>query len=178
LKKFILYFISLILLLFSSHQAFAQDQKFETKYYNGVFAEYTTLILLTHNLKLYSDLNYFKSEKVILSIQPGVEFIYSIPGAERTYNRGSPYYDINLLGAITLFPNYGISIKPFFGISYRFKANAASENSSEFNIKYGSTLQLNIARGFSIIGKIMNIPTNHSSDVSVLLGVGFAFKLF
>jgi hypothetical protein len=151
---------------------FAQNENPETEFYSGVFAEYNTLILLTHNLKLYSDLNYFKNEEVIYSIQPGVEFVYSF-----AYYRGNPYYDINLLGAVTLFPNYGISIKPFLGISYRFKGNAISENSSAFNIKYGSTLQLNIARGFSIIGKIMNIPTDHSHDVPILLGVGFLFKI-
>ena len=169
---------AIIFLFVLSHQAFAQNQNSEAKYYSGVFAEYNTLILLTHNLKLYSDWNYFKNEKVILSIQPGVEFVYSIPGAERTFYPGSPYYDLNLLGAITLFPNYGISIKPFFGISYRFKANAISENSSTFIIKYGSTLQLNIYKNFMIIGKIMNIPTNKSDDVPVLLGVGFALKIF
>lgn len=162
----------------SSHKAFAQDQKSETKYYSGVFAEYNTLLLLTHNIKLYSDLNYFKNEKVILSIQPGVEFILGIFGAEHNFYRGNPYYDINLLGAITLFPNYGISIKPFFGISYRFKQITSSENSSAFIIKYGTTLQLNIYKNFWIIGKIMNMPTDYSSDLSVLYGVGFAFKIF
>ena len=113
-----------------------------------------------------------------MSLQPGVEFILGIAGAHRGFYSGNPYYDINLLGAITLFPNYGISIKPFFGISYRFRANAISENSSTFIIKYGTTLQLNIYKNFMLIGKIMNIPTNKSDDVQVLFGVGFAFKIF
>lgn len=172
------YYIVLIFFLISSDGVFAQNQNSETKLYNGVYVEYNTLILLTHNLKLFTDLNYYKDENVVISLQPGAEFIISLGGADRGFYSGSPYYDINLLGAITLFPNYGISIKPFLGISYRFKANAISENSSSFNIKYGSTLQLNIYKNFILIGKIMNIPTNRSDDVSVLLGVGFAFLLF
>ena len=171
------YYIVLIFFLISSNGVLAQNQNSETKLYSGVFVEYNTLILLTHNLKLFTDLNYYKDENVVMSLQPGAEFIISFSDKSGFY-RGSPYYDINLLGAITLFPNYGISIKPFLGISYRFKANAFSENSSSLIIKYGSTLQLNIYKNFILIGKIMNIPTNHSDDVSVLLGVGFAFLLF
>lgn len=160
------------------NKVFAQNNENEMKVYNGMFLEYNTLFLLTHNFKLYSDLIYYKSEKIILSVQPGAEFIYSLQGAERTFYPASPYYDINLLGAIQLFPNYGISIKPFIGINYRYKANAINGEYSSFNIKYGATLQLNISEEFKIVGKIMNIPTNHSDDVSVLLGVGITFQLF
>ena len=171
------YYIVLIFFLISSNGVLAQNQNSETKLYSGVFVEYNTLILLTHNLKLFTDLNYYKDENVVMSLQPGAELIVSFADKSGFY-RGSPYYDINLLGAITLFPNYGISIKPFLGISYRFKANAISENSSSFNIKYGSTLQLNIYKNFMIIGKIMNIPTIRTDDVPILVGVGIAFLLF
>ncbi len=44
---------------------FAQNQNSETKLYNGVYVEYNTLILLTHNLKLFTDLNYYKDENVV-----------------------------------------------------------------------------------------------------------------
>ncbi len=167
-------FIVIAFILISNFKLFAQNS--EVKVYNGVFLEYNTL-LRTHNLKLFTDLNYYKDENVVMSLQPGAELIVSFADKSGFY-RGSPYYDINLLGAITLFPNYGISIKPFLGISYRFKANAISENSSSFNIKYGSTLQLNIYKNFMIIGKIMNIPTIRTDDVPILVGVGIAFLLF
>ena len=168
---------AIILLLLSNHQAFPQNQESKTQIYSGVFAEYNTLIL-THNLKLFSDFNYYNDDKVILSIQPGVEFIYSFPGAEKTFYPNSPYYDINLLGAIQLFPNYGISIKPFAGLGYRIRTQNYKDDFSSFNIKYGTTLQLNISEGFKIIGKIMNVPRNDSDDVPILLGVGFSFQLF
>jgi hypothetical protein len=156
---------------------FSQTKSTELKIYNGVFLEYNTLIL-THNLKLFTDLNYYKDEKVVISFQPGFEFIYSLPGAERGFYKNSPYYDINLLGAIQLFPNYGISIKPFIGANYRFKAIEINGDNSSFEIKYGATLQLNISKEFKIIGKIMNVPINHSDDIPILLGVGFSFLLF
>ena len=113
-----------------------------------------------------------------MSLQPGFEFIYSLPGAERTYYPGSPYYDINFLGAIQLFPNYGISIKPFVGLSYRLNTQEYEDESSFFYLKYGTTLDLNVAQEFKIIGKIMNVPTNESDEMSVLLGIGFSFRLF
>jgi len=171
------FLLIVILILFSDYKIFSQNYGSERKIYNGIYLEYNTLIL-THNLKLYSDLNYFKNENLILNLQPGFEFIYSLSGAEREFYSGSPYYDIYLLGAIQLFPNYGISVKPFIGINYRLKANAINDDYSVFNIKYGATLQLNISEEFLIVGKIMNIPKNHSDDVPVLLGVGFAPQLF
>ncbi len=169
-----------IVIIFSfllGNEVFTQNQNIENKFYSGVFLEYNTLIV-THNLKLYSDLNLYSNDNLILSFQPGGEFIYSLAGAERGFYSGSPYYDINLLGAIQLFPNYGISIKPFIGANYRFKANEINGDNSSFDIKYGATLQLNISKEFKIIGKIMNVPINHSDDVPILLGVGFSFLLF
>ncbi len=168
-------FIVIAFILISNFKLFAQNS--EVKVYSGVFLEYNTL-LLTHNFKLFTDLNYYEDENMVLTIQPGAEFIFSLPGPDRGFYRGNPYYDINLLGAVQLFPNYGISIKPFIGINYRFKANAINGDYSSFNIKYGATLQLNISEEFKIIGKIMNIPTIRTDDVPVLLGVGFAFQLF
>lgn len=167
-----------VLISIPNSRIFSQSEISGNKFYSGIYLEYNTLFLLTHNLKLYTDLNYFKNEKLILSLQPGVEFIYSLPGAERTFYPGSPFYDINLLGVIQLFPNYGISIKPFIGTNYRFKANAINGDYSSFNIKYGATLQLNISEEFKIIGKIMNIPTDHSDDVSYIVGVGISFYIF
>lgn len=169
-----------IVIIFSfllGNEVFAQNHNIENKFYSGVFLEYNTLIV-THNLKLYSDLNLYRNDNFILSFQPGGEFIYSLPGDERGFYSGSPYYDINLLGAIQLFPNYGITIKPFIGANYRFKANEINGDNSSFDIKYGATLQLNISKEFKIIGKIMNVPINHSDDAPILLGVGFSFLLF
>lgn len=170
-------YIAIIYSLLFGNEIFSQNQNIENKFYTGVFLEYNTLIL-THNLKLYSDLNLYNNENLILSFQPGGEFIYSLPGAERGFYSGSPYYDINLLGSIQLFPNYGISIKPFLGINYRFKANEINGDNSSFDIKYGATLQLNILEEFKIIGKIMNVPVVHSDDVPILLGVGVSFLIF
>ncbi|MDZ7623013.1 MAG: hypothetical protein U5J96_01010 [Ignavibacteriaceae bacterium] len=170
-------YIAIIFSLLLVNEVFAQNQNIENKFYTGVFLEYNTLII-THNVKLYSDLNLYNNKTFILSLQPGGEFIYSLPGAERGFYSGSPYYDINLLGSIQLFPNYGISIKPFIGANYRFKANEINGTDTSFDIKYGATLQLNISKEFKIIGKIMNMPIDHPDDVSILLGVGFSFLVF
>jgi hypothetical protein len=171
------YLISIVFLLITIQQIFGQNQNTKTKLYTGIFLEYATLVV-THDIKLYSDLNYYSNEKIIMSLQPGFEFIYSLPGAERTYYPGSPYYDINFLVAIQLFPNYGISIKPFVGLSYRLNTQEYEDESSFFYLKYGTTLDLHVAQEFKIIGKIMNVPTNESDEMSVLLGIGFSFRLF
>jgi len=148
------------------------------KFYTGVFFEYNTLFLLTHNIKLHTDLNYYGNDKLILSVQPGAEIIYSIPGAEWTFYPGSPFYEINLLQSVQLFPNYGISIKPFIGLSYRIKTQENDNDYAAFNLKYGSTLQLNISEKFKIIGKIMNLPKKDSDGDAFLLGVGVSFYIF
>ena len=171
------YYIVIIFSLLFGHEVFAQNQNVENKFYTGVFLEYNTIIV-THNIKLYSDLKLYANENLILSMQPGCEFVYCIHGADNGFYSGSPYYDINLLGAVQLFPNYGISVKPFIGVNYRYKANEIKAENSSLDIKYGMTLQLNISDKFKIIGKIMNIPVEHSDDVPILLGVGFSFLLF
>jgi hypothetical protein len=173
LKIGIKLFIVVTFIFISNYKIFAQNNDPEIKIYTGVFVEYTTLILLAHDLKLYTNLNYFKNETVILSVQPGFEFIYSF-----NYYRNNPYYDVNLLATSQFFPNYGISVEPFIGINYRLMANAGSGDKSSFNLKYGATLQLNIAYNFKIIAKIMNMPTDNTDDVQIFLGVGIAFKLF
>jgi len=170
--------IAVAFIFISNYKMFAKNNDPEIKVYTGVFLEYTTLFLLTHDLKLYTDLNYYKNEIVILSIQPGFEFIYSIPGADGGFYPNSPYYDVNLLAAFQFFPNYGISIKPFIGINYRIMANADSGDNSSFDLKYGATLQLNISDEFKIVAKIMNIPTDNPDTVSILIGVGVAFQIF
>ena len=76
-----------IVIIFSfllGNEVFAQNHNIENKFYSGVFLEYNTLIV-THNLKLYSDLNYYKDENFVLSFQPGFEFIYSLAGAEKGF---------------------------------------------------------------------------------------------
>jgi hypothetical protein len=170
------YFITILFLLITNHETYGQNQGTKNKLYTGIFLEYATLVV-THDIKLYSDLNFHSSKKIILSLQPGFEFIYGLSGTGGFYP-GSPYYDINFLGAIQLFPNYGISIKPFVGLSYRLSTQEYEDEFSFVYIKYGITLDLNVAQEFKIIGKIMNVPTNNSDSMEVFIGVGFSFRLF
>ena len=163
----------LIILLFISFQSSPQSK--DTESFSGIFTEYNTLIL-THNLKLYSDFNFYTMGDVIIGVQPGAEIIYSLPGAEKNIYSGSPYYDFNILGIVTLFPDYKISIKPFAGACYSYRPDSEKDYSLFF-VKYGTTIQLNISEHFKIIAKVMNVPKNTEYDISVLLGAGFLFKL-
>lgn len=166
-----------IILLFTLQQAGGQNQDNKTPFYTGVFLEYSTLII-TQNIKLYCDLNYYSNEKLIMSLQPGFEFLYSIPGDAKNLYPRSPYYDINLLGVIQFYPNYGISVRPFVGLSYRLNTQEFEDEYSFVYIKYGATLDLNVAHGFKVIGKIMNVPAYNTGDVTVFIGIGISFKLF
>lgn len=67
----------------------AQNDESDKKCYTGIFAEYNTLIL-THNLKLYSDFNFYQKE-FIIGLQPGAEIVYSFSGAERTFYSAVPF---------------------------------------------------------------------------------------
>ena len=163
------YIILISFLLLTIHQALGQNVSKKTQLYSGIFLEYATLII-THDIKLYSDLNFYRNEKVIMSLQPGFEFISSLQGTGGFFP-GSPYYDINFLSAIQLFPNYGISLKPFVGLSFRLNTKEYEDESSFFYLKYGTTLDLNVAQEFKIIGKIMNVPTNNSNGTEVDLFV-------
>jgi hypothetical protein len=148
----------------------------DTGIYRGVYSEYNTLILITHNIKLYTDLNYYNLWEAQFNLQPGVEFIYSIPGAERTFFPGSPYYDINLLTSIRFFPDYGISLTPIIGLYHRITSNKYYKDASILSLKYGTTLELNISKDFSIIGKVMNMSEVNEGDIKILLGAGINWR--
>jgi len=169
-------FFAAIILLFSHQVAIGQNRDYKTPFYNGVFLEYGTLVI-TQNIKLFSDLNYYSNKDLIMSLQPGFEFLYSLPGAKSFYP-GSPYYDLNFLGAFQFYPNYGISIKPFLGLSYRLYTHEYENESSFVYLKYGATLDLNVAQDFKVIGKVMNVPTESVDENSVFIGIGISFKLF
>jgi hypothetical protein len=171
------YLIVLLFLPISVHQASGQNRDTTTSFYTGIRLEYSTLII-TQNIKLFSNLNIYRNEKIIMNLQPGFEFLYSLPGAERTFYPESPYYDINFLGDFDFYPNYGISINPFVGISYRLDAQEYEDDNSFFYLKYGATLNLNVAIDFKVIGKIMNVPTFNDNDTEFFIGVGISFKLF
>ncbi len=173
MMKAIVLFTPILVLLF--HPKTIAQQNDSVRFYSGVYIEYSTLILFAHDLKLYSDFNYLSQNKLQLFIQPGAEMLYSIPGAKTLY--GGPYIELSLLNVINLFPNYGISIKPFFGVSYLINNSLNNNETSNSNFRYGATLQLNLSEQFKLIGKIMNVPKYTNEGVQVFIGFGIIYKI-
>ena len=155
--------------------SYSQSENKEPKVFSELFFEYNTTLVLSHNAKLYTDLDILTNKYIEIAIQPGAEFIYGFEGVENPGYVGSPYYDMNLLCSIHLLPNKDISLKPFIGTFYRL---TSCENRKYFDIKYGSTFQLKISKLVTMEIKVMNTNTRGESIFPVLMGIGCIIRLF
>ena len=167
------YILLISLFLFGMDSEYSQTMSKTYKSYQGLFLEFNTYVI-SNNLKLYTEMDFYKSDYITLSLQPGAEFIYGIGGAERSIYTNNPYYDVNLLLASQVFPLSKISLKPFGGIIYRNK----STNESSLDVKYGVYINFFLTSNWDIIIKFMNITVKHNDDLPILFGIGFSVKLF
>lgn len=167
------YFLLISLFLLGIDPEYSQTMSKTYKSYQGLFLECNTYVI-SHNLKLYTEMDFYKSDYITLSLQPGSEFIFGLSGTKRSLYTNNPYYDVNLLLASQIFPLLKISLKPFGGIIYRTK----STNESFLDVKCGVYINFFLSSNWDIIIKYMNITVKHNDDLPILFGIGFSVKLF
>ena len=167
------YFLIIALFLLGIDPEYSQTMSKPYKSYQGLFLEFNTYVI-SNNLKLYTEMNFYKSDYITLSLQPGAEFIFGIGGAERSIYTNNPYYDVNILLSSQVFPLSKISLKPFGGIIYRIK----TVGDPVFDFKYGILINFYLSSNWDIIIKFMNITLRHNDDLPILFGIGFSVKLF
>jgi hypothetical protein len=170
ITKYLLY-----LILFLDVNLNIRAQSYNSIKLGGISLEYNTAVVL-HNVKVYVDLDWLKYRYLILGFQSGIEFIHGI-SVEHTIYDGSPYYDLNCLATAHLFYDEDISIKPFIGITARYKSEAIN-SLYDFDMKYGATIQLNISKPFKIILKAMNVSIKNTDGLPIVFGIGFIIDFY